>query len=124
MPIQLVMEKMIDDLLLTGCDDWIHIADLIWTVSSIGGATTKSEIREMVINIVREVLLQGLVTIGDVKKDGYHDWGITMDEALERMKERWDALNRQPLTGDICWLEITKKGIERARTSEGTGALP
>jgi hypothetical protein len=110
MSIEKYREEIINELLKIGCDDLVHIADLIWLASSIGGESTSEGIKRTVIDLISVVLEKELMVIGDVSNKGFSEWGIALDKVVDQIEYRWSALTRDPLPGDICWLAITSKG--------------
>jgi hypothetical protein len=109
------LKACIEDVLNRGLDDWIDITELAFVAKSVGRAGTDAEIRDLSIEIIRNVIQEGLMEVGDVTTDGFHRWGLSPDEALKRIEHDWAALGRWPYTGDICWLSNTEKGDEIAR---------
>jgi hypothetical protein len=39
-----------------------------------------------------------LMKIGDVKKDGFHEWNVPPEKAIERVEREWMALKGGPWT--------------------------
>jgi len=102
----------IDELLMSGADDWVLAAEVAWVAESTGGAKTPDQIRDLSLRLIRELLQQGMMEIGDLSEEAPHfrKWNLPMEEALERVEREWKALGRLPDLGDICWLQNTVKG--------------
>jgi hypothetical protein len=109
------LKACIEDVLNRGLDDWIDITELAFVAKSVGMAGTDAEIRDLSIEIIRNVVQEGLMEVGDVTTDGFHRWGLSPDEVIKRIERDWGALGRWPYTGDICWLSNTEQGDEIAR---------
>lgn len=107
---------MIDDLLLRGSDDWVTAAEVAWLAKSVGGATTDEEIREVALSAIKEVVMRGLMQVGDVTDDGFFEWDRSPEDSLEAVAQEWRALGRLPDLGEVCWLANTPAGDARAAT--------
>jgi len=110
-------DAQIDDLVSRGADDWVHMAEVAWVARSAGGATTDDEIRVVSLDLIREVLVAGLMEAGDLTRQGFFAWGLAPTEALNRIERSWELLDRDPAPGDVCWLENTEAGNHRAASS-------
>lgn len=125
------LQRCVDDLLVRGTVDVIQAAELAGVAATVGGAATQDEIRELSLDLIREVLQQGFMRIGDlnlIEKAGFKngfcefcEWGIPAKEALARVQREWKALGRGPALGEICWLCNTEKGNEIAERLLGQG---
>jgi hypothetical protein len=110
-------EKVINKVLLSGEDDWVMMAEVTSIIMSVEGFGIDEEekIRNEALRIIRLVVRDGLMTIGDVTKEGFRQWDLSGDDALREVEKRWKTLGRFPKLGDVCWLSNTKKGDEIAR---------
>lgn len=118
------LKACIEDVLDRGLDDWIDITEVASVAKTVGGAVTDAELQALSIEIIRNVLREGLMEAGDVTTDGFHRWGLSPNEALQRIEHDWGALGRWPYIGDICWLSNTEEGDGRARQfSNGAGGV-
>ena len=102
-------QQCIDELLIRGCDDFLYLAEA-WSVVKFIGGGSPVELQELTIDLIRVVVHQRLMEIGDVRKDGFHKWEMPIEESLGRVEREWNALGRNPSLGEICWLQITDKG--------------
>ena len=120
------LQDAVNDLLIRGLDDDIQAAEVASTVMRLSGAVAQDEVRDLSIELIRVVVQQGLMEIGDIIGSGFHPtyryasvkfrrWDLSFEESLERVKREWKALERNPSLGEICWLVNTKKGHEVAR---------
>jgi hypothetical protein len=105
---------MIDELLLRGADDWVMAADVAWVVKSVCGPMTEEGLVDTSVNLIRTVIDQGLMKVGDVSDGGFFEWDLSTKETVERVERQWKALGRQPDLGEVCWLANTSKGDLRA----------
>jgi hypothetical protein len=103
------------DVLRRGLDDWIQAAEVVSVAISIGGASTEVDQRTLSLEIIRNVVENRLMTVGDVTGDGFHGWDLSEHDALVRIEREWLALGRRPNLGEICWLSNTEAGDDFAR---------
>lgn len=103
-------KECINELLMRGCNDWIQAAEIASIAIEVGYASSIQEIQELSITIIEYVVQNGLMEIGDLKKDGFLKWTCSNDKSIELVKRAWEALNRNPILGEICWLQITHEG--------------
>ena len=82
---------------------------------STGGAATQEEIRNLSLELIREAVQRGLMKIGDVDQDGFHEWNVPSDKALERVERKWLNLKEGPNLGEICWMSNTEQGDQHAK---------
>jgi hypothetical protein len=108
----MTIQDCINDLLMRGCDDWVDVAEITSVAKFTGHARSEEEIWDLSLTIIREVVQQGLMEIGDLPDQGgrLNLWPMTSEECLDRVQREWHALGRNPSLGEICWLQNTDKG--------------
>lgn len=109
------LKLCIDDLLMHGCDDWVDACEVTSVVISVGGIGIKSpdEIRELSLELIRAVVRQGLMELGDLESgEGFRKWDLSIEEGLSRVERDWTALGRNPTLWEVCWLNNTERGEE------------
>jgi hypothetical protein len=108
----MTIQQCIDELLMSGCDDWVNVAEVTSVAKFTGGAQSADEIRDLSLRLIREVVQQGLMEIGDLPDQSRRLalWPMTPQECLDRVEREWNALGRNPSLGEICWLQNTDKG--------------
>ena len=109
------LRECLDDLLVCGLDDWIQAAEIASVARTIGAAVTEVEVRDLSLRLVRELIGQDLMEVGAVTESGFTSWEISVDQALRRIEQEWRALPKGPDLGDVCWLNLTKKGEVQAK---------
>ncbi|MFH0888582.1 MAG: hypothetical protein V1871_05170 [Planctomycetota bacterium] len=116
------IQNCINDLLIRGTEDIIQAAEVASVAITVGGAKSQDEIRDLSLELIRNVVQQGLMEIGDAVGIGHHPtyvyervdfrvWDLSFEAAMARVEREWKALGR-PNLGDICWLRNTEKGNE------------
>ena len=129
------IQHCVNDLLMRGTDDLIQASEVASVAIAVGGATNQDEIREMSLAMIREVVRQKFMEIGDAIGIGSHPthvfervdfspWAIPFEAAMERVAREWRALGRNPNLGEICWLCNTDKGNEIGNRLLDQGGRP
>ena len=91
-------------------DDWLQACEIFEVVKFDGGYSDLDEIRRVSVDLIRELLREGALVVGDVKKDiGFVGWAVSVDVAVDRIQKEWSSV-REPTHGDVCWLNLTNKG--------------
>lgn len=128
------LEKIDGFILLTlmrGCDDWVdacEIVDNIFNIDSIfkkrvsneildrialaekkGGSEEFEIARKLSILIIRKLLSEDLMLVGDIY-DMFIPWGLSTEESLNKIENIWDGLNGQLPGLGIYWLCNTVEG--------------
>lgn len=115
----MTIDYLTERLLLVGSDDWLHLADIAWSVRQFAADDCRD-----VISIGTEALAmlldQGLIQVGEVSDVGFVQWEMANADAVARIRREWLALDGEPQPGDVCWIANTPLGNERAsRLAEG-----
>ena len=105
------MTEAVDLLLMIGADDWIQALDIYHAVQKAIGPESREDRIVACVGAGRELLAGGLVTVGDVTRDGFAPWSLSVDEAIAEIALRWALLaDARPQLGDVCWLKLTPRG--------------
>ena len=107
--------RLLDELLLRGLDDWVMAAEVASLARSVGGAATDTEVRDMAVEAISAVVEDGLMQVGDVSDGGFFEWDMKPEDAVQRVASEWRALQRSPDIGEVCWLSNTPAGDARAK---------
>lgn len=110
------IESCIDEVLKRGLDDWIQAAEVASVVQSIAGQRSNASIRRITLEVIETLIQRGLMRAGEVTREGFYEWDLTADQALEKIVTTWNALGRLPELGEVCWLSNTAQGDSRARS--------
>jgi hypothetical protein len=76
-------------------------------------------IQEKALDELKDLLSRGLVYIGQFDRIGdeyiFEIFPGNPEEIIQKVKNDWNALERNPSLGDVCWIRSTEKGKELAR---------
>lgn len=105
-----------EDLLVGGLDDWVY-ASWAYVSTQRSGITDPIQRRTLTIGLIAEVLVEGLMTPGDVDNEGHRPWPCSVGDAIERITREWltDWPDELPYPGAIVWLDNSPAGDEIAR---------
>jgi hypothetical protein len=103
-----------EDVLVSALDDLVYAAWVL-QIARRSGLSEASQLRQLVVGLVAELLLDGLVVAGDVF-DGVHQaWACTVQDAVVRIVRDWRDWGDERLTpGAIFWLALTPAGQSAA----------
>jgi hypothetical protein len=107
-----ISNKLINEILIHGNDDWVMAAEVVSIVIEIEGTSykEKEKIKAISFELIRHVVHEELMTIGDVRKGVFKQWEVSMDEAINKVENKWESLGRNPDLGEVCWLCNTENG--------------
>jgi hypothetical protein len=105
----------VDGILTRGLHDWIQAAEVVSVVKSALPTAPEVDILDLSLSVIRELVKGGLMSAGDVTTDGFREWGLEQEAAVERIEREWIALGRRPGLGEVCWLSNTDAGDKRAQ---------
>jgi hypothetical protein len=81
-----------DDILASGHDDWVSMADVQGRISRRRLADSVAERQRLVVDTVRSLLSDGLVEIGDIPgrgDPGFKPWPGSVDDVMTRFTDRF-----------------------------------
>jgi hypothetical protein len=103
-----------DDILASGRDDWVSMADVQGRISRRGLAESALERQQLILQTVRSLLEDGLVEVGDIpapSDPGFLVWPGTIDEVTKRLYERVVDRYDDPDSWEYStWLNLTPEG--------------
>ena len=113
------VDACVEEVLKRGLEDWIQAAEVASVAKVTGGQRTDLGIQTLALEVVAELVRSRLMKPGDVTEDGFHEWDLEPDDALNRISREWKALGRLPELGEVCWLSNTSDGDRKAGESSG-----
>jgi hypothetical protein len=103
-----------DDILASGHDDFVSMADVQACIFDGLLADLSIEQQQLVVDTVRSLLEDGLMELGDIPgrdDPGFKPWPGTVDEVMTRFVDRFVGHYDDPLEWQYSiWLNLTAKG--------------
>lgn len=114
--------------ILQACsEDDVGLWEAVWRAQQEFPKASADEIKEIVLSALHMLLTARLIDAGrSVARDssyirsdwrsvfglGYDivSWNLPADQAIERIRQEWDALGGEPTIGDIVWFVSTTEG--------------
>jgi hypothetical protein len=112
-----------DAILVGGYDDFVSMADV--QADIFGGylMDMSAEQQELVVDTVRSLLEDGLVTVGDIpgrNEPGFKPWPGTMEEVMTRFIDTFVGCHEDPIQWQYrIWLNLTPKGRQLSNAIVG-----
>ena len=107
------------ELLESGLLDWIGLWELVRTVREYEQLDKDApENLPRSLDLIDELLNDGVMDIGNLAHKRVTPWGVTVEEALKRVRQGWATLGRDPNFGEVCWLANTPKGDAEATAAQ------
>ena len=106
-----------ESVLLRGQSDWVALDRIHWDVSEAMPKAPRAAVQEATLELIRELVEQGLFEIGDVTSGrGFQAWDQPLDEAIQRLRRVYvDQFEDQSVWPWYCWLNLTDKGEQVAQ---------
>lgn len=106
-----------EDLLVAGLADWIH-AGWVLNCADLSGETDPRVLRDVALDLIEEVLKDGIMRAGDLTDDGFVPDTRDLRDLVAAIREEWITSwgVKQPDPGAIIWLENTAEGSAFARS--------
>ncbi|MGQ0824620.1 MAG: hypothetical protein ACT4OX_06255 [Actinomycetota bacterium] len=105
---------LVEDVLANGVDDWVYAA-WVHQIARRSGITDPSQLRQLSIGLIAELLVRGLMVAGEYDGVAHRPWECSTGEAIDRIVEEWQTWGDDfPTPGAIVWLDLTPAGREIA----------
>jgi len=100
------------DLLLGANDDAFRFMALVQEIRENFGSLTDAEVRDVVLGIVRDLLLDGLIYPADWNDESraFSPWSSTAEESIGRLVGEYDIETINSRINEIAWFFTTPKG--------------
>ncbi|MBB3602280.1 hypothetical protein FHT40_001913 [Mycolicibacterium sp. BK556] len=101
------------DVLQDGLVDWVPLERIHWSVSNENKGQPASAIRTKVVDLITDLVTEGLFVIGDTTGEGgvFVPWKLPLADALSRIREVYiDDFDESNTWGWAVWLDLTDKG--------------
>src|SRR5215211_8062228 len=88
-------------------EDYVGLWELVRLVSELD-AEDPASIRETTLQIVEDMVMQGLIRPGvATAQGGFEPWPTDPGRSLLTISEELERLGRTPMVGDIAWFDLT-----------------
>jgi hypothetical protein len=102
------------DILASGHNDFVSMADVQACISDSGLADSVAERQRLVVDTIRSLLVDGLVEVGVIpgrNSPGFKTWPGTVDEVMTRFVDRFVGHYDDRREWEYAiWLNLTAKG--------------
>jgi hypothetical protein len=99
-------------------DDYLGLWEIVRLVSTELGYEDDYAASETTLQIIEDMLMQGLIRPGVATADGgFEPWPTDPARWTMMISEEWDKLRRAPTVGDIAWFDLTDWGERVVSTS-------
>ena len=83
--------------------DWVQAAEVAGIVRAY--ATEAVDVRQVAIDVVRRLLQEGRVRVGQRAGEGLEPWALAAPDAIAKIESEWQP-GVTPGLGDLFWLEL------------------
>lgn len=100
-----------EDLLIAGLADWVYVG-WVPVCAGLSGARGDLELRTVALDLIREVLVSGLMVAGEVTESGHVPFDLSPETAADRIRDEWISAwgLETPAPGAVAWLDNTAAG--------------
>ena len=106
------IEDIAAKVLAAGLDDWVMFDTLLYYARE-ATADSPDAYKQTAIDTLEYLLINGLVTVGDIDDTGFEPWLESEQDVIRRVIEKVESLDWSP-QGDLCWMSNTSAGDQRA----------
>ncbi len=108
------VQECIAEITARGTDDFVSILEIAGIVEFRIDKKIDIVVKRMSMTVIKEVLHQGLMEVGDLQGEGgcFRKWEMSEREAMEEIDRIWDINKPDSIWGWSCWFQNTAKGNE------------
>jgi hypothetical protein len=98
-------DVVLENLVAECHEDHVGLWRVINAVRFDLGFVNPMETRAMTLRLVRRLLHERGMQVGQPAPDGRHfvSWELPPDQAVSRIEKEWSALAREPNIGEVAW---------------------
>jgi hypothetical protein len=119
-----------DQIVEEAIEDYVGLWSIVKQIRRVVPELSDDGIREITIDLLRDLLDAGVLTVGFPTLDGgsFESWTISSRDAITRIEQEWALLGRDPNIGEIVWVttpddEGAQNGQESPPEASMTGNL-
>jgi hypothetical protein len=111
--------KALHEILYDGLVDSISLSDVNWSVKQQNPSLTLPEWQNETLNMVRFLLSDGLMKVGDRGEGGrFEAWDEPLDEVMQKISDTLVTHYDDRRWPYCCWFKLTDKGRQLAISTE------
>jgi hypothetical protein len=111
------------EVLMSGVDDWVDMLEVVSFVREATSGLDEAGALPLAIEVVKRLMHQGLVQVGDVGNEGFTPWSGSTSAVERRLDEAATTVTFPLRFSDVCWIQNTAAGHERGNALlDSTGA--
>ncbi len=103
-----------NEILARAQEDHLQLCDVISVLVEADPSLGDSDLKAEALAIIQELMVDGLISAGDVRSDNdrlvHEPWDGTVEQVIRRIDTQWSALGHHPTLGDVCWFATTQQG--------------
>jgi hypothetical protein len=115
-------EEVLDSLVEECQEDHVGLWRIVNAVRFDLGAADPAQSRVMALGLVRRLLQERGIQVGQPAPDGRHfvAWDLPPEQAVRRIEKEWAALEREPDIGEVAWFTSEEYAPNHTR-EDGVG---
>src|SRR5579884_1029364 len=116
--------------MFSGCwDDWTSFSGFLWEARDLWPGADQAVIRGLVLGMIRELLEEDLIVIGELAGEGgdFDRWELSVAGAIAHVVREWAALGHEPVGGEVAWFTTAanaRRSEERRRLRAAGQEMP
>jgi hypothetical protein len=107
-------EEVLDSLAEECHEDHVGLWRVVNAARFDLGLSDPSETRAVTLRLVRRLLDERGMQVGHPAPDGRHfvAWGLSPEQAVQRIEQEWSALGREPNIGEVAWFTSVQEPLD------------
>ncbi len=110
-------------------DDWTGFWEFLVVARGLWPGADRAVIRGLVLGMIRELLEEDLIVIGELAGEGgdFDRWELSVAGAIAHVVREWAALGHEPVGGEVAWFTTAanaRRSEERRRLRAAGQEVP
>lgn len=108
-------DDVLENLLEECHEDHVGLWRIINAVRWDLGSENSADIQALTLRLVRRLLEERGMQVGHPTADGrdFVSWDLDPDQALNRIRNEWAALGRDPNIGEVAWFTLIQQSPDK-----------
>ncbi|MGH7884625.1 MAG: hypothetical protein ACRENO_02885 [Thermodesulfobacteriota bacterium] len=103
------LDELKNDIIVESSDDEVGLWLIIWLLENHYQIEDVKQRKEITIRVIQDLLNKGLIKAMDYWGPE-HEWALSTEETINRIKKEWEELDHEPNINEIVRFEATEKG--------------